>query len=47
LLSSCPCYLAMADRDLYDDADLVAALRELSVTVVQAGEFLATLEKPN
>jgi predicted nucleic acid-binding protein len=38
-----PCYLVTADRDLYDDADLVAALRALEVTVVRAGEFLAAL----
>jgi len=39
-----PCYLVTADRDLYDDAGLVAALRDLEVHVVQAGEFLAVLE---
>jgi putative PIN family toxin of toxin-antitoxin system len=38
-----PCYLVTADRDLYDDADLVAALRDLDVSVVRAGEFLAAL----
>jgi hypothetical protein len=38
-----PCYLVTADRDLYDDARLVAALRDLEVAVVQAGEFLAGL----
>ncbi len=38
-----PCYLVTADRDLYDDAALVAALRELEVYVVQASEFLAAL----
>ena len=38
-----PCYLVTADRDLYDDADLVAALRDLEVHAVQASEFLATL----
>ena len=38
-----PCYLVTADRDLYDDADLVTALRDLEVYVVRAGEFLDTL----
>ena len=38
-----PCYLVTADRDLYDDVDLVAALRDLEVHAVQASEFLATL----
>jgi putative PIN family toxin of toxin-antitoxin system len=38
-----PCYLVTADRDLYDDADLVAALRELEVHVVRASEFLVAL----
>jgi putative PIN family toxin of toxin-antitoxin system len=34
-----PCYLVTADRDLYVDADLVTALRDLDVRVMQAGEF--------
>ncbi|HQE92042.1 MAG TPA: putative toxin-antitoxin system toxin component, PIN family [Anaerolineae bacterium] len=38
-----PCYLVTADRDLYDDADLVATLRDLEVCVVQVGEFLDVL----
>jgi putative PIN family toxin of toxin-antitoxin system len=38
-----PCYLVTADRDLYDDADLVAALRGLDVSVVRVGEFLDVL----
>lgn len=38
-----PCYLVTADRDLYDDPNLVSALRDLEVFVVQAGEFLAAL----
>ncbi|HEY68184.1 MAG TPA: putative toxin-antitoxin system toxin component, PIN family [Thermoflexia bacterium] len=38
-----PCYLVTADRDLYDDSDLVTALRKLGVQVVQAGEFLAAI----
>ena len=38
-----PCYLVTADRDLYDDADLVAALRDLDVSIVQASEFLTAL----
>jgi predicted nucleic acid-binding protein len=38
-----PCYLVSADRDLYDDEDLVTALRALDVTVVQFGEFLDAL----
>ncbi len=38
-----PCYLVTADRDLYDDPDLVTALRDLEVFVVRAGEFLTTL----
>jgi predicted nucleic acid-binding protein len=38
-----PCYLVSADRDLYDDADLVAALSGLDVTVVRVGEFLDAL----
>jgi len=33
-----------ADRDLYDDANLAAALRDLEVHVVQASEFLDTLQ---
>ena len=40
---ACPCYLVTADRDLYDDADLVAALRDLEVHVVRPAEFLAAL----
>lgn len=38
-----PCYLVTADRDLYDDADLVDALRDLDVRVVQTGEFLSVV----
>ncbi|MBN1872600.1 MAG: putative toxin-antitoxin system toxin component, PIN family [Anaerolineae bacterium] len=38
-----PCYLVTADRDLYDDAGLVAALRDLDVCVARAGEFLNVL----
>jgi putative PIN family toxin of toxin-antitoxin system len=38
-----PCYQVTADRDLYDDADLVAALRGLDVSVVRVGEFLDVL----
>ena len=38
-----PCYIVTADRDLYDDADLVTTLRDLKVYVVRAGEFLDTL----
>ena len=43
-VAASPCYLVTADRDLYDDASLVNALRELGVTVVQAADFLAALE---
>ena len=42
-VAACPCYLVTADRDLYDDEDLVAALREMGVHVVRPGEFLAAL----
>ncbi len=38
-----PCYIVTADRDLYDDANLVATLRALEVYAIQAGEFLAAL----
>ena len=38
-----PCYLVTADRDLYHDADLVAALRDLEVRVVRPGEFPSAL----
>ncbi|MFQ6100413.1 MAG: hypothetical protein ACE5OS_04170 [Anaerolineae bacterium] len=38
-----PCYLVAADRDLYDNANLVAALRDLEVHAVQASDFLAAL----
>jgi putative PIN family toxin of toxin-antitoxin system len=38
-----PCSLVTADRDLYDDVDLVDALRNLEVRVVQPGVFLSTL----
>lgn len=38
-----PCYLVSADRDLYDDVDLVTALSGLDVTVVRVGEFLDAL----
>jgi len=38
-----PCHIVTADRDLYDDAGLVAALRALKVYVVRAGEFLTVL----
>jgi putative PIN family toxin of toxin-antitoxin system len=37
-----PCFLVTADRDLYDDADLVEALSKLGVSVARAGEFLST-----
>ncbi len=42
-VAACPCYLVTADRDLYDDAGLVAALRDLEVYVVRAKEFLSVL----
>ena len=38
-----PCYLVTADADIYADAGLVAALRDLEVQVVQGGEFIAAL----
>ena len=38
-VAACPCYLVTADRDLYDDAGLVAALRNLEVCIVQVSEF--------
>jgi len=46
-VAASPCYLVTADRDLYGDADLVNALRELGVTVVQTAGFLAVLEGPD
>jgi len=33
----------MIRRDLYDDANLLAALRDLEVHIVRAPEFLAVL----
>ncbi len=42
-VAACPCSLVTADRDLYDDSDLVEALHSLEVRVVQTGEFLSTL----
>ena len=42
-VAASPCYLVTADRDLYDDADLVAALSDLEVYVVRAKEFLTAL----
>jgi putative PIN family toxin of toxin-antitoxin system len=42
-VAACPCNLVTADRDLYDDGDLVEALHSLEVHVVQLGEFLSTL----
>jgi putative PIN family toxin of toxin-antitoxin system len=42
-VAACPCYLVTADRDLYDDPNLVAALGDLEVHVVRAPEFLAAL----
>ena len=38
-----PCYLVTTDRDLYDDANLVVALRDLEVYVTQPNKFLAAL----
>lgn len=46
-VAAASCYLVTADRDLYGDIGLVNALRELSVTFVQAGEFLAALQGPD
>ncbi len=43
-VTASPCYLVTADRDLYDDPDLVAALREIGVRVVQVNEFLSSLK---
>jgi putative PIN family toxin of toxin-antitoxin system len=40
-----PCYLITADRDLYDDNDLVGALRDLEVSVVQSRQFLVALSQ--
>ncbi|MBN2392806.1 MAG: putative toxin-antitoxin system toxin component, PIN family [Anaerolineae bacterium] len=42
-VAASPCFLVTSDRDLYDDADLVARLDALAVEVIQAGEFLARL----
>jgi predicted nucleic acid-binding protein len=42
-VAACPCHLVTAGRDLYDDAELVATLRDREVYVVQASEFLALL----
>ncbi len=42
-VAACPCHLVSADRDLYDDASLVAALSGLGVTVVRVHEFLNAL----
>jgi len=42
-VAAAPCFLVTADRDLYDDAGLVARLDALAVEVVQVGEFLARL----
>ncbi len=42
-VAAAPCFLVTSDRDLYDDADLVARLNVLAVEVVQVGEFLARL----
>jgi putative PIN family toxin of toxin-antitoxin system len=36
-VAASPCYLVTADRDLYDDADLVAALQDVGVRVVRPG----------
>lgn len=44
-VAASPCYLVTADRDLYGDAGLVNALRELGVTVVQTADFLAALQR--
>jgi putative PIN family toxin of toxin-antitoxin system len=38
-----PCYLVTSDRDLYQDPNLVTALRDLEVFVARASEFLAAL----
>lgn len=42
-VAAAPCFLVTADRDLYDDADLVTRLDALAVEIVQVGEFLARL----
>ena len=43
VIAARPCSLVTADRESYDDGDLVEALRSLEVCVVQPGEFLSTL----
>ncbi len=42
-VAASPCFLVTSDRDLYDDADLVARMDALAVKIIQAGEFLARL----
>ncbi len=42
-VAATPCFLVTSDRDLYDDADLVARLDVLGVKVIRAGEFLTRL----
>lgn len=37
-------YLITVDKDLYDDANLVAALADLGIQVTQPGNFPARLQ---